>query len=134
MQATNSTMTHADFESVIGNIASFFKDDKYGMSHRSVNYRATSEEIDELCEKLDLVSVDNESTTEEEVKAVKKLKDDCKNDLTVDIKHFNEGINKHTKSFESSKNQDDFKKRVHEIAESARVATNNMISHWEKKY
>ncbi|MDP9517742.1 hypothetical protein [Pseudomonas protegens] len=134
MQAKSSTLTQAEFDSVIDNVASFFKGDKGGVDYRSLSYSATSGETHELYEKLGLVYVDITSSNNNEVaQVVGRLNSEFQKELSADSNGYHKDITECTNNLESTRNQDDFNKRIDDIAANAKAASAATIDKWKEK-
>ncbi|MEA3233249.1 hypothetical protein OP492_01090 [Pseudomonas mosselii] len=129
MSVQNLVLAHNDFESIIDDMAAYFKNDR-----RAQGYSAESKELNELYESLQPVSLAVSYVSDGgNDQVIDRFVGDCKADLNADSAGFHGKTSEYTKALESSHNQDDFSKRIDEMADKAKRDNAAVIDRWRDK-
>ncbi|MCF1487613.1 hypothetical protein LZ838_09585 [Pseudomonas sp. AA27] len=129
MPAQNVAFARNDFESIIDDMASHFKSDR-----RAQSYSAESEGLRALYASLEPVSLAVGALSDSgSDQAVSRFTGDCKADLNADSAGFHGKTSEYTTALQSSQNQDEFSKRIDEMADKAKRDNAAAIDRWREK-
>ncbi|MCX2687617.1 hypothetical protein OO306_18960 [Pseudomonas sp. DCB_AW] len=129
MPAQSLVLARNDFESIIDDMAAHFKSDS-----RAQSYSTESKVLNELYGGLEPVSLAVSSLSDSgNDQVISKFTGDCKADLNTDSAAFHSKTSDYTTALQSSQNQDEFSRRIDEMADKAKRDNASAIDRWREK-
>ena len=129
MLSQSTVLASDDFDSLIDDIANHFKGDRRGLG-----YRAGSDDLVALYEGLQPVSFAVTALSDSgDNQVVNDFVRECKTDLEADNKVFKDKTSEYTTALQSSRKEDDFDRRIDEMADKAKQDNAAAIDKWREK-